>query len=570
MTELDSIKAANVAQPYFDLGSHSLPITTNSLEAQIWFDRGLNWCYGFNHEEAEHCFHMAIAHDPKCAMAYWGVAYAAGPNYNLPWEHFTDSELAAMVTHCYANVQLALKHVEDTSPLESDLIHALANRFPIDHLDDIETSVEWSQSYANAMRLVRKRFPLHPDICALTADALMNRTPWRLWDVQTGTPAPDADTLEVKAMLERAMDNLASTGEVSHSGLLHFYIHLMEMSPTPEDALPASRALGGLIPASGHLHHMPSHIYMLCGLYEESLSTNEIAHQVNQTYADASGANNFYTIYRCHDIHFVMYSAMFLGQSRRAISAADEMAAMITPDLANGGKELFRNYMDGFSAMRIHAYIRFGEWQKVLSLPLPNDPIFYCVTTTMLHYGRGVAYAALGLIKEAEQEVTLFERAYKEVPDQRMIFNNEAREILSVGREMLYGEVEYRKDNYEMAYKHLRQSVVLHDNLNYTEPWVWMQPTRHALAALLLEQNYVEEAAEVYRADLGLDKSIGRPYWHLDNVWSLHGYYECLQRLGCEVEAAKIKPKLDKALEKADVEINSSCFCRSAESCCRS
>lgn len=554
--------------PYFDLGPHTFPITTESPDAQLWFDRGLNWCYGFNHEEAEVCFRKAIEADPSCGMAYWGLAYAAGPNYNMPWGNFAGDELPDMVAVCYEAVQNALAYINGSTPLERQLIEALAQRFPSASVQDAEQCGPWTEAYADAMREIHSQHPEHPDICALTADALMIRTPWQLWDVETGEPQDGTDTLVVKAMLEEAMDRHEAADLPQHPGVLHFYIHLMEMSAQPEDALPAARMLGGLIPDSGHLHHMPSHIYVLCGLYEESLKANEIAHQVNQAYAKYAGANNFYTIYRAHDIHFVMYSAMFLGQSRRAMSAADEMAAMITPDLAADGKDLFHNYMDGFTAMRIHAYIRFGEWQKIIDTPLPDDPNFYCIATAMTHYAKGVAHAALGQIEEAEAEKALFEEAYKLVPEKRMVFNNDAQEILDVGRQMLYGEVEYRKANYEAAYAHLRRSVELHDNLQYTEPWVWMQPTRHALAALLLEQNHVEEAADIYREDLGLDTTLGRPYWHQDNVWSLHGYHECLVRMGKTDEAAAIKPKLDEVLAKADVPIESSCFCRTMETNC--
>lgn len=551
-----------IMQPYFDLGTYTLPITTDSREAQIWFDRGLNWCYGFNHEEAEQCFRNAIELDEACAMAYWGLAYAAGPNYNMPWPHFAEDELTEMVTLCYDTVQMALTKLKGITALEAALIHALAYRFQAKELFDDDIWKQWNDEYADAMREVHKVFPGHPDVCALTADALMNRTPWLLWDLETGEPSIHADTLEVKDLLETAMAQLEAAGKPPHAGILHFYIHLIEMSPNPEEALPASDALGGLIPDAGHLHHMPSHIYVLCGRYEESIAVNEVAHEVNQKYAEYAGAGNFYTIYCCHDIHFVMYSAMFLGQSRKAIAAADEMAAMISPELMKEGKVLFLHYMDGFSAMRIHVYIRFGKWQEILDVPLPDDSESYCVTIALLHYAKGVAHAALGQIEAAETKITLFEEAYLRVPNKRMIFNNEARDILDVGRQMLYGELEYRKQNYEVAYTYLRKSVELHDNLKYTEPWVWMQPTRHALGALLLEQDHVEEAAAVYRADLGLDNTLGRPFWHLNNVWSLHGYYECLQMLGEHKEATKIKPRLDQALAKADIEINSSCFCR--------
>ncbi len=553
--------------PYFDLGSHNLPITTDSPDAQLWFDRGLIWCYGFNHEEAEHCFRTAITLDEDCALAYWGLAYAIGPNYNLPWFACTETERQEMVAVCHDAIKTAQAKLAGKTALEIALVNALAHRFPANTILNDEYK-RWNDDYAAAMREVHRVYPDHPDVCTLVADAFMARTPWLLWDLHTGEPYEDADTLEAKDILESAMAKAAADGNEPHAGVLHLYIHLMEMSPFPEVALPASDALRDLVPDAGHLLHMPSHIDVLCGHYEAAMLANEKSHVVNQKYADYAGIHNFYTIYRCHDIHFIMYAAMFLGQSQKALQAADEMAAMVPPNLLIEGKAHLGNMLEGYVAMRFHAYIRFGEWQKIIDMPLPAAPDLYCVTTALLHYAKGVAHAARGAIDAAEAERVLFEAAYLRVPEKRLVFNNEARDILDVGRAMLYGELAYRKQNYTAAFAHLRKSVELHDTLKYTEPWVWMQPARHALGALLLEQGHVAEAAAIYRADLGLDSTLSRSSQHPGNVWSLHGYYECLQKLGKAEEAAKIKPDLDKALAKADIAINSSCFCRLAHECC--
>ncbi len=552
--------------PYFNLGNHSLPITTDIPEVQTWFDRGLMWCYGFNHEEAEKCLRRALELDEDCAMAYWGLAYALGPNYNMPWFAFTKTERAEMVQSCYDIINTAQTKLADKTALEIALVKALACRFQARQVLDDEFD-QWHDDYAAALREIYQTYSDHPDICALTADAFIGRTPWLLWDLQTGEPAENADTLETKAMLETVMANMNAKGVEAHAGILHMYIHLMEMSPTPEAALPASDILRDLVPDAGHLRHMPSHIDVLCGHYQEAMLANEQSHEVNEQYAAYAGVNNFYTIYRCHDIHFILYAAMFLGQSQKAMQAAEEMAAMVPPNLLIEGKAHLGHMLEGYVAMGVHAYIRFGEWQKIIAKPLPEDQVVYCVTTALLHYAKGVAHAALGQLEAAKTEKALFEAAYLRIPEKRLLFNNEARNILDVGREMLYGELEYRQQNYEVAFAHLHKSVELHDNLKYTEPWVWMQPARHALGALLLEQGQTEEAAAIYRADLGLDDTLSRPFQHPNNVWSLHGYHECLQKLGHAAEAAAIKPKLDEALAKADIEINSSCFCRLEHEC---
>jgi tetratricopeptide (TPR) repeat protein len=220
------------------------------------------------------------------------------------------------------------------------------------------------------------------------------------------------------------------------------------------------------------------------------------------------------------------------------------------------------DWLEGFVAMKMHALVRFGIWQDILDEPLPDDPELYSVTTAMLHYAKGVAHAACRQIEAAATEQQRFFAAFARVPKSRYIFNNTCTDILAIAAAMLQGEIEYRKGHYDSAFAHLRQAVTLDDNLPYDEPWGWMQPARHALGALLLEQARIEEAAQVYQADLGLDNTLSRASQHPDNVWSLHGYMECLRRLGKHAEAAAVQPRLNLAVARADVEINASCFCR--------
>ncbi|HET7035145.1 MAG TPA: hypothetical protein VFI42_05625, partial [Thermomicrobiaceae bacterium] len=246
----------------YDLGPHGRAITTASPEAQRWFDRGLNWTYAFNREEARRCFERAIEHDPACAMAHWGVAYAAGPYYNLRWDMLTDPARVDMVATCYAASQRALALVEGATPAEQALITALTARYP--QAVPVEDCRVWNDDYADAMRAVYHDYAGDLDIAALFAEALLNRTPWQLWDLPTGQPAAGASTLEARAALERALADPASH---IHPGVLHQYIHLMEMSPEPERALRAADWLRELVPDAGHLRHMPTHIDVLCGNY---------------------------------------------------------------------------------------------------------------------------------------------------------------------------------------------------------------------------------------------------------------------------------------------------------------
>ncbi len=549
-----------VVSDYYDLGSYGRVVSTASAEAQLWFDRGLVWTFGFNHEEAVACYEKAVAADPNCAMAQWGIAYAAGPNYNKPWEAFDEADMSHSlnVSHQAAKRALALK--ENATEIEQALIDALQQRYPEDNpAEDMEA---WNLAYADAMRAVYERFPDDLDIASLFAEAIMNITPWQLWDLPSGQPADGAYTVEATDVLERAMAQMPTGEGEAHPGLLHLYAHLMEMSPHPQKALKAGDLLRDLVPDSGHLVHMATHIDVLCGNYADVVTWNSRATVADRKYLAREGAEKFYTLYRSHNLHFKIYGAMFMGQYRAAIEAATELEAGLPAELLRIESPPMADWLEGFVSMKMHVLIRFGKWQEIIDLPLPEDQALFCSTTAMMHYAKGVAHATQGRIAESEAEVKLFDASTARVSEGRYIFNNTVIDILAVAREMLLGELEYRKENYDVAFAHLRKSVVLDDTLPYDEPWGWMQPARHALGALLLEQGRVEEAEAVYRADLGLDQTLARACQHPDNIWSLHGLHECLTRLSKAEEAGMIKLRLDLANGRADVPVTASCFCR--------
>ncbi len=561
---------------YFDLGSFSWPVTTPNPHAQHWFDRGMAWCYGFNHEEAICCFDRALRHDPNFSMAHWGIAYAIGPNYNKSWDDFDDDDLRASLLRARTEMAAAEKAATNASDIERRLISALAHRYPPiplkpkpDYFDLSELGpgdfARWNDAYADAMRDVYLAHPSDLNVCCLFAEAIMNRTPWGLWDLETGQPAEGAGTLEACEVLENAFEALDHEGANSHIGLLHMYIHLMEMSPHPERALAAGDRLVELAPDAGHLVHMPTHIDVLCGHYHNVVERNSAAIEADRKYLELEGAMNFYSAYRCHDYHFKVYGAMLAGQYGPALAAAEEMNRTLPEELLRTGSPPMADWLEGFVAVKQHVYVRFGKWHEILGQHLPIDQEFYCLTTAMMRYARTVAFASMNRVDEALAEREAFARAKAQVLPSRTLFNNCGLDILTVAEALLNGEVEYRRGNFEVAFDHLRHAVELDDNLPYDEPWGWMQPTRHALAALLAEQGYFDEAEALYRADLGLDNRLRRPCQHPDNVWSLHGLYECLLRRGdCAdtVEGRLIKQRLDLALARADVPITASCFCR--------
>jgi tetratricopeptide (TPR) repeat protein len=545
---------------YYDLGTYSRSVTTTSAEAQCWFDRGLIWCYGYNHEESVACFTKATEADPDCAMAYWGIAYAAGPNYNKPWELFDEADLAQSLHTAYSAAQTARAKMAGVSAVEQALINAIQARYPSS--TPIEDLTVWNDAYADAMRDVYRNFGNDIDVATLFAEALMNRTPWKLWDLKRGTAAADASTMEAVTVLEHAIQQVEQTGPERHPGLLHVYIHLMEMSPYPQVALRAADDLRGLVPDAGHLEHMSTHIDVLCGHYQNVVASNTRAIVADRRFLERAGAMNFYSLYRVHNYHFKLYGAMFLGQYRPALEAVEELHATIPEALLRMESPPMANWIEGYMSMKPHVYIRFGKWQEILNEPLPVDQELFCVTTAILHYAKGVAHATLGNIAAAEAEQALFNAAVSRVPDTRYIHTNPCLAILGVAEQMLAGELEYRKANYDVAFKHLREAVAREDALPYDEPWGWMQPARHALGALLLEQHHIEDAEAVYRADLGLDQTLSRASQHPDNVWSLHGLHECLLRLGKSDEATMVKLRLDLANARADMPIQASCFCR--------
>ena len=552
---------------YYDLGSFTWPVTTSDAQAQLWFDRGMAWCYGFNHDEAIVCFGRALEHDPGCAMAHWGIAYAIGPNYNKPWEDFDDDDKHQSISLALSSIAAADEVAAGVTDVERALIGALARRFPAtgENPDDPsgpDDFAAWNDAYADAMRAVHRAHPDDLDVCALFAEAVMNRTPWALWDLVTGEPADGASTVEATEVLEAAFQDLDAAGAIQHPGLLHMYIHLMEMSPHPELALKAGDTLVDLIPDAGHLVHMPTHIDVLCGHYQNVVARNHAAVVADRSYLEREGPANFYTLYRCHNYHFKAYGAMFLGQYGPAAEAAEEMVATLPAGLLGPDDAPLADWLEGFVPVKQHVLIRFGKWQEILDQPLPDDPDLYCVTTAMMHYARAVAYASTERVAEAEQEAAAFAAARDRVPESRMLFNNTCLDILAVAEAMMTGEVEYRRGNFDAAFEHLGRAVELDDNLPYDEPWGWMQPTRHALGALLMDQGRLDEAEAAYRADLGLDGQLRRACWHPDNVWSLHGLHECLTRRGETVEAGHIKQRLDVAVARADVQIESSCYCR--------
>ncbi|WP_297837237.1 hypothetical protein [uncultured Roseibium sp.] len=537
---------------YFDLGRYTR-VVTSIPEAQVWFDRGLVWLFAYNHEEAIVCFEKAVAADPACALAHWGIAYGIGPNYNKAWEIFTPEEKGPALARAHAALATA-KALKEARPVERALIEALASRYPTD--PEIEDYQPFNDGFAEAMKPVYEANSEDLDVACIYAEALMNRTPWQLWDFHTGVPNPEGSTTEAVAVLEHAFEKLP--GAWDHPGLLHMYIHLMEMSPHPERALRHGDRLKDLVPDAGHLVHMGTHIDVLCGDYQNVLYRNLAAAKVDDKFKAYAGPANFYALYRIHNLHFAFYGAMFLGRKGAAVEAVERLRGEVPDEVVRSYPDVFETFV----AAAPHVYIRFGMWSEILELDQPADKELYVTTNALIYYAKAIALANLGRHDEAQSAMADFTAAYAQVPDSRMLFNNTARDVLAVAEEMMKGEVAFKAGRKEEGLAHLRTAVDLDDGLQYEEPWSWPQPTRHALGALLMEAGKYEEAEAVYRADLGLDGKLPRPSQHPRNVWALHGLHECLVRRSEKVELPHVKLLLDQAIARADIPIRASCLCR--------
>lgn len=522
--------APGKAALYAGLNGYHRTVTTDSPEAQRWFDQGIQFLYGFNHDEAIRSFRKAAEVDPTCAMAHWGEAYALGLHINNPQMGEEQSRLA------YEASRRALDAYEHASPVERKLIAAVGLRY------EWPTSPEnrplLDQAYADAMERVYAEYPNDPDVCALFAESLMNLQPWDLW---THDGAPKGRTLEILDVLEHtiALDE-------DHPGANHFYIHAIEASPWPEKGTASAERLVDLVPGSGHLVHMPSHIFIRTGRYGDAAEANVRAIAADETYFSTAPAPDFYSLYYLHNVHFLSYASMMEGRYETALAAARKIESNIPP-------EFLREYVkfaDGFMPTVLHVYVRFGKWDEILAEPEPEG--YRLLSRAERHYARAVALANLGRLDEARGELASFDTVVAEMDDEWRMGNNPASSVVSIARNMAAGEIAFKSGDSETAFGLLREAVAKEDLLVYDEPPGWMQPVRHALGALLLADGRAAEAETVYREDLAR---------HANNGWSLLGLQQSLRAQGKAVETQAIEAAKALAWERADVMPAASCYC---------
>lgn len=517
--------------PESELGHLARRVTTRNAETQRYFNQGLAFLYAFNHDESIRSFQAAAELDPDCAMAWWGVAAAAGPHINFP----TVPEPRAILA--WDAIQRALKLLPNATPVERALINAQAARYAAPPVKDRRPLDE---AYANAMRTVWKSFPQDADVGALFAESLMDLRPWDLWK-SDGQPQPGTE--EILAVIDATI-----ALDPQHPQALHLAIHAREASLQPELALPAADRLRDRQPGIGHLVHMPSHIDLRLGRWDEAIAANTKAIDADVRYRQRAGSpKGMLWLYNAHNRHMLAFAAMMTGRSQLALRHVNDMVAEFPADWV----EDWAPVADYFCAIPLEVNVRFGRWDAVLAAP--EFPENLPISRALRRAARGIAYAAKYDTKNARAEVAAFKAARKRVPADAAFGNNAAHDILDVAEAMLEGEVLLQEGRSADGIEALREAVRREDALRYDEPPDWTIPVRHALGAALLNVGRVHEAEQVYRDDL--------KKWP-GNGWSLLGLQRALKLQDRERESADVERQFKQAWKNGDFVPTSSCLCQ--------
>lgn len=520
---------AGVAPLLGNLGTHSHAISSKSALAQQYFDEGLILTFGFNHVEAIRSYKDAIAIDPDCAICYWGIAYALGPNINAAMD-------PAAVPPAWEALQQASKLAPKASQAEQDYIQALAKRYSDDPKAD---RAALDKAYADAMRDLAQAYPDDLDAASLFAEALMDLTPWNYY---TKEGQATEYTHEIVATLEAVLQR-----EPDHPAANHFYIHAVEASQTPERALPSADRLRTLVPGAGHLVHMPAHTYWRVGHYHDAEITNEHAIHSDETYIPDRGAQGLYVVgYYPHNIHFLSSAAQMQGKSKLAIEAARKVAEKIPEPVA-----LAVPVVQIFGPMPLYALVRFGKWDEILAEAPPTETLHYA--TGIWHWARGMAYAAQGDVEKAQAEYAAV-LALAQSDDMKNLpllgFTTGAINLTLAGH-LLAGDIAGAQGDTAKQIAELEAAVKLQDELPYIEPPAWYFPTRDMLGAALLKAGRAADAEAVYRADL---------QEYRNNGWALFGLMQSLAAQNKSAEAAEVKKQFAAAWQYADVTLTASRF----------
>jgi tetratricopeptide (TPR) repeat protein len=508
-----------------NLGVHAFPVTTRSARAQLFVNQGLNLAYGFNHPEAGRAFAEAARLDPRCAMAYWGQALVLGPNINATMNAEDEPKAKALI-------QQAIDRKAGSSARERAYIDALAERYP----GRAEDRAKADRAFADAMRALTKRYPNDLDAKTIYAESLMDLRPWNYW-TRDGEPYPE--TKEISAALQHVLAR-----NRNHPGALHYWIHLWE-AVHPERAEAEADRLLPLMPGAGHIVHMPAHIYMRVGRFEDVVSSNQAAVKADEDYIAQCRVQGLYPLgYYPHNIHFIWMGATAAGQSRLALESARKVASVIPHETVATVPAL-----QGFLVVPYWAMVRFAQWNQILADKGPGyDTPF---TRAAWQYARAMALTATGRLDEAERELTELRKTVEDPALKAAVTSsvNSGHAILRIAPEVVAGEIAARRKDWSAAVQHLDRAVRYEDALVYQEPPDWPSPVRQTLGAVLLEAGRADEAETVYWEDL--KKNPG-------NGWSLFGLSKALSAQGKTAEAAAVDARFKDAWKQADVTLTAS------------
>ena len=511
-------KVSQPAELLDGLGNHTHPISTRSAEAQQFFNQGITLIFGFNHDEAARLFARAAELDPTSAMPHWGIALALGPNYNLP-------AMPEREAKAWQAIEKAVELSKNSPPNERAYVQALLKRYSKDPAEDRK---KLGVAYKDAMKELTQTYPDDLDAATLYAESLMNLRPWALWS-PNGEPAED--TLEILRVLEGVLRR-----DPNHPGANHYYIHAVEASRNPERALPSAMRLGSLVPAAGHLVHMPSHIYLRVGDFETSAAVNKNAAEVDQRYVESTGqTKGFYSLmYYSHNLHFVSYVRMMQGNFEESLDYARKLRKNVEGSV--DGMPMIASY----AAFEWLILTRFHKWDDMLAQPEPVEKSAF--VNAMYRYSRALAFAGLGRIKEAQAEHDRMVEIAGTVSESETLMNNTTRAVLDVGVAELKAKTARARNDAAGEIEHLKQAVALQEKLAYMEPPEWHYPIREALGGALLRMGRAAEAEAIFREDLRVNPRNGR---------SLFGLLEALKMQGETVGVEWVKKEFAEAWKYA-------------------
>jgi tetratricopeptide (TPR) repeat protein len=512
---------SNTVPLYTNLGSHHKRISTRVKATQQYFDQGLRLVYGFNHAEAIRSFTRAAELDPTCAMCYWGIALAYGPHVNAPMD-----SASGIAAYAAAKKALALKS-HATAP-ERAYIEAVAQRYvavpPTDR-------AQLDTSYSRAMEQVAKTYAKDLDAATLYAESLMDLRPWNYWQPD-GRPYPGTD--EIVRQLERVL-----SGNPNHPGACHYYIHAVE-AVNPQAAVPCAERLARLMPGEGHMVHMPAHIYIRVGRWNDAAQANQHAIHTDEAFIEGQHPTGVYPLaYYPHNIHFLAFAYTMAGRSAQAIETSSTLTSKVNLDVARQV-----GLLQEMLPYHVLTLTTFGKWDDVLAQPLPPEDIR--LSYAMAYYARGVAHAAKGQWEEAQAALDKVTEINAATPE-----GAEGKTPLSIAVHALSGEIATRRGDLDAGTNHFREAAKIEDAGLYFEPPKWYYPIRHSLGAALLQAGQHAEAERVYREDLKRFP---------ENGWSLFGVAQALRAQGKNTEVAEAEARFRRAWTNTDVTLTSSRF----------